>query len=188
MKKLFFSAALVAASFITFAQDDAKALKFGVGLDVAMPMGKFGKDTDVKFGDYYSLGIGASVQGIYSLDEQLGLTLSLGYMSYMPKSIAGEKLPSFSAIPVLAGIEYNFTEQVFASAQIGYTIYGGKLLSDDDVKAAGLSYAPGIGFRFAENFSALLKYQGTSATFKSDGVKVTGNNISQIGLRVAYNF
>ncbi len=189
MKKLFFSAALVAASFASFAQDDAaKALTFGVGVDVAMPIGKFGKNTEEKFSDLYSLGIGGSVQAKYALDEQLGITLSLGYMSYMPKTIEGEKVPSFSAIPILAGIEYNFTEQIFASAQIGYTIYGGKLLSDDDVKLAGLSYAPGIGFRFAENFSALLKYQGTSATLKAGDFKETGNNISQIGLRLAYNF
>jgi len=115
--------------------------------------------------------------------------LNAGYLSYLPKKIGGEKLPSLGVIPILAGIEYNFTPQVFASAQLGYSIYTGKFLSDDDLKMSGFSYAPGIGFRFTPNFSAMLKYQGTSAKVKYDGGgESESGNISHLGLRIAYSF
>ena len=188
MKKVFLIAALAVASFAVQAQDEAKPLTFSVGADVALPIGDFG-DSDAKFGDYYSLGLGLSLQGTYALDESLGLTLNAGYLSYLPKKIGGEKLPSLGVIPILAGIEYNFTPQVFASAQLGYSIYTGKFLSDDDLKMSGFSYAPGIGFRFTPNFSAMLKYQGTSAKVKYDGGgESESGNISHLGLRIAYSF
>ncbi len=187
MKKFFFIAALTAASFASQAQDDATPIKFSLGADLALPVGDFINSSGGKISDYYSFGIGGSVQGTYAAAESLGLTLNVGFMSYLPKSIGGEKLPSFSVIPILAGIEYNFTPQLFGSAQLGYSIYGGKVLSDDDVTMGGFTYAPGIGYRFTENFSALLKYQGASVNAKSGGEKESGN-ISQIGLRIAYTF
>lgn len=186
MKKVFLIAALAVASFSVKAQDEPKQLSFSVGAEAALPVGDLG-DSDVKFGDYYSFGVGLSLQGTYALDESLGLTLNAGYISYLPKKIGGEKVPSLGVIPILAGIEYNFTPQVFASAQLGYSIYTGKLLSDDDVKMSGFSYAPGIGYRFTPNFSAMLKYQGTSAKAKADGGSSTGN-VSHLGLRIAYSF
>ena len=188
MKKVFLIATLAVASFSLKAQDEAKQLKFNVGADVALPVGDF-IEGGTKFSDLYSIGLGLSVQGVYSLDESLGLTLSAGYLNYMGKKIGGEKVESLGAIPILAGIEYNFTPQVFASAQLGYTIYTGKLLSDADLKMSGFSYAPGIGYRFTPNFSAMLKYQGTSAKIKADGGGGSeSGNLSHLGLRVAYTF
>lgn len=187
MKKVFLIATLAVASFSLKAQDDAKPLKFSVGADVALPVGDFVDAGIGKFSDYYSLGLGLSVQGAYSLDESLALTLSLGYMSYFEKEVGGSKPGSLGAIPILAGIEYNFTPQVFASAQLGYSIYTGKLLSDSDLDMSGFTYAPGIGYRFTPNFSAMLKYQGASVKLKGGGASESGN-LSQIGLRVAYSF
>lgn len=189
MKKVFLIAALAVASFSVKAQDETKPLKFSIGADVALPVGSFIDNDvfDVKFSDLYSVGIGLSAQGIYALDESLGLTLSAGYMSYLAKDFDGEKMESMGVIPVLAGIEYNFTPQLFGSAQLGYSFYTGKFLSDSDYSMNGFSYAPGIGYRFSPNFSAMLKYQGTSVKIKGDGESVKGN-LNQIGLRVAYNF
>ena len=192
MKKLLFVVAFAAAAVSVKAQDeDAKPLKFSIGVDAALPMGDFIVSDAGKFSDYYSLGLGGSIQAAYALDSDLGLTFGVGYMSYMPKSFGGEKFPSLGVIPIQAGIEYNFTPQFFASAQLGYNIYTGKLLSDDGfgdgVKMSGFSYAPGIGYRFTENFSAQLRYQGASVKLKADGESESGN-LSQIGLRVAYSF
>lgn len=186
MKKLFLVAALAAASFASQAQDDATPIKFSLGADVALPVGDF-ITSDAKFSDGYSLGLGASLQATYALAESLGATLNVGFMSYLPKTVDGEKAESFSVIPILAGIEYNFTPQVFASAQLGYSIYSGKFLKDNDLDLGGFTYAPGIGYRFTENFSALLKYQGASVNLKGGGEKISGN-LSQIGLRIAYTF
>lgn len=184
MKKFLFASVLALVSFGAFAQDE-KPLTFSIGVDGAVPVGNWFTSGTGKFSDYYSFGIGGSAQANYNLDETLALTLNAGYISYMPKTVSGVKMPSFSVVPVLAGIEYNFTPQVFASAQLGYSFYGG-----DAVKGAttsGFSYAPGIGFRFAEKFSALLKYQGTSAKMKASGASASGN-FSHIGIRLAYSF
>jgi opacity protein-like surface antigen len=187
MKKLFFIAALAATSFAVQAQDAAQPIKFSLGAEFALPVGDFINSGGGKLSDLYSFGIGGSVQGTYAASESLGLTLNVGFLSYLPKEVLGEKLPSFNVIPILAGFEYNLTPQVFASAQLGYSIYGGKFLSDDDATMGGFTYAPGIGYRFTENLSALLKYQGASVTAKQGGDKEKGN-IGQIGLRVAYTF
>ena len=190
MKKVFLIAALAVASFAVNAQD-ASPIKFSVGADLALPVGDF-IDNDafeVKFNDVYSWGAGLSLQGTYAVDESLGLTLNLGYLNYFGKDYEGEKAESLGVIPVLAGIEYNFTPQVFASAQLGYSFYTGKFLSDSDLKMNGFTYAPGIGFRFTPNFSALLKYQGASVKIKEDGGDESlKGNLNHIGLRLAYTF
>ena len=190
MKKLLFVVAFAAAGMSVKAQDeDSKPLKFSIGADVALPVGDFIESGAGKFSDYYSLGLGGSVQAAYALDTDLALTFSVGYMSYMAKETDGFKPESLGVIPVQAGIEYNFTPQFFASAQLGYNIYTGKLLSDSDAKMSGFSYAPGIGYRFTPNFSAQLRYQGASVKIKPDGGGDSeSGNLSQIGLRVAYSF
>jgi hypothetical protein len=188
MKKTLLIAALAVASFSLKAQNESKPLTFSIGAEAALPVGDFG-DSQVKFSDLYSFGAGLSLQGKYALDESLGLTLSAGYISYFEKEYLGIKPGSLGVIPVLAGIEYNFTPQVFASAQLGYSIYTGKNLSDNDAKMSGFSYAPGIGYRFTPNFSAQLKYQGTSAKVKYDNNSSSeSGNLSHIGLRLAYSF
>jgi hypothetical protein len=189
MKKTFLIAALAVASFSVKAQDESKPLTFSIGAEAALPVGDFVSNDvfGVKFSDVYSFGAGLSLQGKYALDESLGLTLNAGYISYFEKEYQGEKIGSLGVIPILAGIEYNFTPQVFASAQLGYSIYTGKLLSDNDLDMSGFSYAPGIGYRFTPNFSAMLKYQGSSVKIKS-GSESENGNLSHIGLRLAYSF
>lgn len=162
MKKFLFASVLALVSFGAFAQDE-KPLKFSLGADVALPMGDFGKAS--------SLGIGGSAQANYNLDESLALTLNAGYMNYTYKSSVGGG--SAGIVPVLAGIEYNFTPQVFGSGQLGMSF------STTSGGGSSFTYAPGVGFRFGENFSALLKYQAWSKS------SVTS---SQIGLRLAYSF
>jgi len=59
-------------------------------------------------------------------------------------------------IPVLAGVKYYFSDKLYGSAQVGMSFYS--------ESAAGnvLTYAPGVGFKFTENFDLLLKYQNAS--------------------------
>ena len=189
MKKTFLIAALAVASFSVKAQDESKPLTFSIGAEAALPVGDFVDNNvfGIKFNDIYSFGAGLSVQGKYALDESLGLTLNAGYISYFEKEYQGQKAGSLGVIPVLAGIEYNFTPQVFASAQLGYSIYTGEFLSDSDLDMSGFTYAPGIGYRFSPNFSAMLKYQGASVKIKDNSASEKGN-LSHIGLRIAYSF
>lgn len=175
------AAIFTAATFGAFAQsdDNAKPLRFSAGLEAAMPFGDFA--------DMSSFGIGGTVQANYALDSKLSLTFNTGYIYYSGKAtttrISVPGFPDFvvespkvniGMIPVLAGIEYNFTPNVFASGQLGLTFGSG------NATGSNFTYAPGIGYRFTENISALVKYTGMS----SKG----GGSLSSAGVRIAYTF
>ncbi len=165
MKKFFFVVALAAATFSVKAQDEeGKTLRFSLGAEVALPIGKLA--------DVSGVGIGGSVQGEYMVDTDLGITLSAGYLHFSGKDydVPGE---GSGLIPVLAGIRYHFTPNVYASGQLGMT-FGTE-------KGAGsiFTYAPGLGYQFSQNFDAQLRYIGWSKD---------SNSTSAIGLRLAYTF
>ncbi len=168
MKKVLLSAALiVAVAFGANAQkEDGAKLKFSVGLEAALPVGTFG--------DAFSFGIGGTAQANYNVSEGLDLTLNSGFLSYSVKSSVGSG--SLSFIPVLAGAQYNFTEKVYGSAQLGVIFVsasgGGSSESD-------FTFAPGVGYKFTPNLDALLKYTSVSTT---------GSSAGSIGVRVAYTF
>lgn len=183
MKKLILSVAVIAAAISAQAQSKTsdkmdQKLKFSLGLELAVPLGDFKKTN--KFG------IGGSAQADYLIDPTLALTLNAGYINFSGKDytvvIPGlgsfpVKGSNFGLIPVLGGIKYNFTPEFYGSAQLGVSFSaqsgggGGSIFT----------YAPGIGYKFTENFDALLKYTGYSS-------KGAGNTLSTFGLRLAYTF
>lgn len=168
MKKLFFVFALAAVSVAVKAQD-TRPLKFSIGLEAALPVGDFA--------DASSFGIGGSAQADYLVAEKLALTLNAGYISFQGKDyeLGGVtyKTGSTGFIPVLAGFKYDLTPQLYGSAQLGVTF------SDEKDSGSVFTYAPGLGYKFSENFDALLKYTGYSKD---------GSTASTVGLRIAYTF
>jgi hypothetical protein len=185
MKKLLFIAALTAASFTGFAQDEKEAdkkLSFSIGLEAALPFGDFG--------DFSSFGIGGSAQGDYKVSPELAITLNAGYISYSAKTVStiigfdpvtfapiyGDvKGDALGMVPVLAGIKYWFSSMIYGSGQLGLSFATG-----NGASGSNFTYAPGIGFQFSK-FDVLLKYTGISS---SGG----GSSLSAVGLRAAYNF
>lgn len=183
MKKLIFSLAVLTAAIGANAQSGSSSntdqkLKFSVGLELAAPMGDFKKTNN--------FGFGFSAQGDYQIDPTLALTLNAGYINFSGKDYSivvpgvgtfPVKGSNFGLIPFLGGIKYNFNPQFYGSAQLGASFSaqsgggGGSIFT----------YAPGIGYKFTENFDALLKYTG----YSSKGV---GNTLSTFGLRIAYTF
>ncbi|MEJ7609984.1 MAG: outer membrane beta-barrel protein [Ferruginibacter sp.] len=184
MKKVILCLAVVAAAFSANAQDAKMAVKkfrFGVGVEAALPIGDFQ--------EIAGFGIGGSVQGDYNVDPSLAITLNAGYISFSGKdvtiNVAGvnftTKYPNTGLVPVLAGIQYKFTPQFFASAQLGIAF------STEEDGGSNFTYAPGIGYKFTPNFDALLKYTGYSV--KSSGTSGgSASALNTIGLRVAYTF
>ena len=163
MKKLFFIAAITVTSFAVQAQDEAQPIAFSIGLEAALPMGNLS--------DIASFGIGGSAQVDYTIAPTLALTLNAGYISMSFKDEIGGG--SLGYIPVLGGIKYAFSEQLYGSAQLGATFYS---------KSGGgtsFTYAPGLGYRFSPNFDAMLKYTGWSQKDVEE---------SALGLRIAYTF
>lgn len=186
MKRIIMTLAVITASLSAQAQTPAKSsstankpFRFSIGLETAVPVGELS--------DAYSFGIGGSGEGIYQVDPSLGLTLNAGYIYYNGKDyeykignvVYTVKDQAQAVIPIMAGIKYNFTPKFFGSAQLGTGIF----LSDKDVanskSTATFAYAPGIGYKFSENFDALLKYQ----SFSKNSV-----NTGFLGLRLAYTF
>ncbi len=181
MKKLILSLAVITAMFSAIAQkkESTSPVKVSLGLEAAAPFGDFAKVS--KFG------IGGSLQGDYNVDPTLAITLNAGYINFIGKdytyTIPGggtftTKAADFGLIPVLAGIKYSFTPQVYASAQLGVAFSTKKDGGSD------FTYAPGIGYKFSDNFDILAKYTGYSV--KSTGNKNTSLNTA--GIRLAYTF
>jgi len=184
MKKVFFIVALTATSFAGFAQkekEESKPLSFSVGLEAALPIGDFA--------DFNSFGIGGSVQGEYKVAPELGITLNAGYISYSAKSISvlGVSLPKEKAlgvIPVLAGVRYHFSENIYGSGQLGLSFFSG------GGSGSNFTYAPGVGFKFSQ-FDVLVKYVGMSSKVESfNGTAIVSKTATYgaVGIRAAYNF
>lgn len=182
MKKLILSLAVITAAISANAQAKTSSskmdqkLRFSLGAELAAPLGDFKKSS--------SFGFGVSVQGDYWVDPTFAVTLNAGYINFSGKDytinypIIGNvttKGTSFGIIPVLGGIKYNFTPQIYGSAQLGIGIYNSGGLAG----VSNFAYAPGIGYKFTNNFDALLKYQAYSKN------SYTRNTLD---LRIAYTF
>lgn len=172
MKKLFFIVALTAASFSGFAQDksaETKKLNFSVGVEAQLPIGDFA--------DVNGFGIGGTVQADYRVADQIDLTLNAGYITFSGKTltVAGFSIKNdaLGLIPVLAGAKYHFSDNIYASAQLGLSFASGSGRS-----GSNFTYAPGIGFKFSK-IDVLAKYTGISAT---------GGSLNTVGVRAAYTF
>lgn len=176
MKKVLLSAVIL-TQFILCAKaqkasvDADKDFKFSIGVIGALPTGDL-KSTS-------NFGIGGSLQGEYKAAPELGLTVSVDYISFSGKNYSDLgttiKYPTISLIPILAGGRYYFGGGAYISAQLGIT----SLKASGESSTSAFTYAPGIGYYLSPNFDLLLKYQAASKN---------GGTIAFIGLRAAYNF
>ena len=184
MKKLILSLAVIAAAMSVNAQAKTSAkmdqkLRFSIGAELAAPIGDFKKSS--------SFGFGGSVQGDYWVDPTFAITLNAGYINFTGKdyTIVVPGFPnttikgtSFGLIPILGGIKYNFTPQFYGTAQLGVSF------STQKNGGSNFTYAPGLGYKFTDNFDALLKYTGYSVKSGTGG----SSSLNTIGLRIAYTF
>lgn len=161
--------------------------RFSVGAELGLPMGDFGDAT--------SLGFGGSLRYEHPLGDNMGLTLTAGYLMFSGKEIAGFELGDWGMIPAQVGIKYYFTEQqegfygmlelgihsVSYKAQIptGFDLTTGAITySEETISDTNLSYAPEIGYHLA-NVDLGLRYQLISTE---------GSTTSYLGVRLAYVF
>lgn len=163
MKKVLFTLALAIAAFAVNAQDKAPAKKFtfGGGANLGFVVGDYST--------FFSLAYGADIQGEYAASENLGLTVSAGYVNFVAKSGFGS---GDGIIPLLGGARYYFNDKFFASAQAGVSFATGG-------GGTWFTYVPGIGYKINEKLDLTAKYQAAT----KDGV-----NLSFAGIRVGYKF
>ena len=136
---------------------------FSIGLEAGLPVGENGK--------VYSSIFGGSLQYEYMPANDIGITLSGGYLNYAFKSSYGGS--SIGFVPLLAGFKYYFTQGVFFHGQFGAAI------GTSQGQGTSFAYAPGFGFAITPQLDAELKYMGISNS---------GGTLGDVGLRIAYNF
>jgi hypothetical protein len=175
MKKILLAAALlVGASFTTFAQSTGGGNRFSIGFDGGAPIGDAA--------DAYNAVVGGSLKFEAPIATSTTFTLSAGYSAYLGKTIqvlgADFKVPSYTAIPVKAGIKYHFTEGFYGEGQLGAAI-GTKSGSK-----VGFAYAPGIGYDFGGGVDIGVRYEGWS--YKNDNG--ADGTLGQIAARLAFSF
>ena len=78
MKKLFFIAIFIAASFVGIAQESAgiEGFKFQVGIDLGIPASNL---------QGTSIAAGADILGQYGVSDNIGITGDAGYTAIFPK-------------------------------------------------------------------------------------------------------
>jgi hypothetical protein len=160
MKKLTVVILMVCVSIIANAQKDNSKVNFNLGAELGLATGNLNIA--------YSIGIGATAQLEYAMDEKSRITVNSGIIQYIGKKISGTALKNQSnaVIPVLAGVKYDFASNFYGSAQLGVSLFTGK------VGATKFTYVPGLGFRINEKLDALLKYTGYSDFGGAFGVRV----------------
>lgn len=141
MKKLFILTACIIASLVTLNTNTAKAqITISPGLEVAVPLGNWSS--------FANLGIGASAQVQYTINEKLAATGTLGYIHFLTDKAYGTDF-SVGAIPLQAGLKYYFAPNCYGMGQLGFHIMRasvtvlGQKTSDSDTN---LSLGVGAGY------------------------------------------
>jgi hypothetical protein len=142
---------------------DESKIKFNVGLELGLATGILK--------EVYSIGLGATAQLEYGIDDNLSVTANSGIIQYVGRKIPGTttKYLSSATIPLLVGGKYMFSDNFFGTLQIGTSIFSGVN------KGSNFTYIPGLGFNVNDKISALVKYTGYSSYGGAFGVRVSYN-------------
>ena len=177
MRNLFIIIVAIMLMHNSYAQKNnsaaSKPLKFSAGLEAALPIGNFATRA--------TYGIGGTVQVDYNVAKKLDLTFNTGYINFTgnTQKIAGlgsYKFPTQNFIPLIAGIKYYFSENVFGAAQLGATVVSFK----GGGSSTDFTLSPGVGYKFSNKIDALIKYTG----YTGGGYGLSNT----IGLRLGYTF
>ena len=166
-------AALVFSSQTSFAGGDATG-RLSIGANVGLPTGDDAK--------VYTLAIGGSARYELPVGDNLGITGTVGYNSYLLKSEFSGLGISLSSIPILAGAKYYFTENqngLYGMVQIGITMTTAKvefLGASVSASTSNLTYGPAVGYHMT-NLDFGVGY---------DILSQTGASSAIIDLRLAY--
>lgn len=128
---------------------------------------------------YGKLVAGGDIQADIPATTGLKITASAGYesfgysTSYVSNGVTYTTKGHSSYIPLLAGVKFNLSTNLYGHAQLGYS------LSTASGGTGAFTYAPSIGYMLSKNFDISAKYFGLSRN---------GATVSGIVARLAYNF
>jgi hypothetical protein len=160
MKKMLLSLAVIIVSLTSNAQKNDSKVKFNVGGELALATG------NLNIG--YSIGLGATAQLEYGIDEKTHITLNSGIIQYVGRKIEGTttKIRNTAVIPILGGVKYYFASNFYGAAELGISVFSGA------GQTSKFTYIPGLGFKINDKWDALLKYTGYSDAGGAFGVRV----------------
>jgi hypothetical protein len=166
MKKLAIISIIIIGSFSANAQKNESKVKFNVGAELGFATGNLNVA--------YSIGIGATAQLEYAMDEKSHITLNSGIIQYVGRKlpsivpgVAATKIRNSAVIPILAGVKYNFATNFYGAAELGASVFSGA-----SSLGTKFTYIPGLGFKINEKLDALVKYTGYSDAGGAFGVRI----------------
>lgn len=162
--------------------------RISIGAELGLPMGDFADAAD--------MGFGGSLRYEMPMGDNLGLTLTAGYLMFGGKDqdVSGVtvKGADWSMIPVQVGAKYYFQEQqngFYGMVELGIhatsvksdsyttTYYGQPVtVPESSSSSTDFSYAPSVGYHLA-NLDFGLKYQM---------IATSGSSTSYLGICLAY--
>lgn len=167
-------AAIFLISFKANAQSDSKKFSAGFGLEGGLPVG-----SDTKAA--YKADGGITIRLAYHAGPGF-ITLTSGLVGYYPNTAAGESVKASLQIPVKAGYKYVIASPLFIMGEVGFSSFksyfpdgNGNVASSS---VSGFTYAPTIGVTF----------KALELGVKYEAISVTGGNISNVALRLGFNF
>jgi hypothetical protein len=155
------------------AQKETKNFSVGFGLEGGLPTGDANQA-------YHFTG-GVTIRLSYHAGPGF-VTLTSGVVGFLPKTGQGDATKASLQIPIKAGYKYIFHKPFFIMGEVGYSSFkvyykdvNGDLAS---TTSGGFTYAPSIGVNF-NAFEAAIKYEATS---------LSGGTVSEVALRLGFNF
>jgi hypothetical protein len=140
---------------------------------------KFGIAANAGFStvDVYKFVYGADVQADFPATSSLKITASLGYEIYHWKIPGSSFTGNTAQIPILAGVKYLLSTNLYAHGQIGYSVKGNA--GDPFLMPNGNGFAFALsGGYIMGNLDLGIKYLATHPG---------GSDLGGIVARVAYN-
>lgn len=158
--------------------------KFGASVQgaLSLPMGDFG--------DICKTGFGGLGTVSYTLNKNLDLVASVGYLTYDYKDIDGA---TFSTIPVLAGVRYYFAAKNFkpyVTGQLGFYSSKAKIKTviwgisvESESTSTDFGFAAGGGFLYQ-----LGKNLDLDITATLNSISTSGSSTSFINVLAGVHF
>ena len=171
MKKILLLLVVVSAfAYNSYAQTSKDATgKFSIGIDPGLPVG------DASNGS--SFAIGGDLKYAMPVAQNFDVSLSAGFTTFIGKTVNSGgfsvKYNNLNAIPVKIGGRYNFEG---TNGFFGEFAFGAAFIQDG--VGTAFIYSPGVGYALDGGFEVGVRYEGWSKN----------GTVSQIGLRVGYNF
>jgi hypothetical protein len=167
MRKILLSSIILFIAVVSNAQKSDSKIGLNVGAELGFATGSLNS--------FYSIGLGATAQLEYSVNDQTTITANSGIIQYVGRKIPtllapgllASKYRNAAVVPVLAGVKYNFAENFYGAAELGFSIFTG---------ASGFgskfTYVPGLGFKINEKLGAFIKYTGYSNLGGAFGARI----------------